>query len=355
MIRAGLLAIFCTVALLPAGPVWGQTEGTAYVSTAVTTTHANCDNPAGALQWTFHYTCQNACGESYHQGERQGSADGYCFIRTFGSNTFCSPEWGLLNKTLGPYGVTSAWSKGWQTFVGCVKLDPENKTEIHCGTAPECNDGTSDGGGGTGGPLDDDTGGGGGGVPTGGDGCTYACTPIVIHLGQDVSRMSGLDDPVRFDIDADSLFETLSWTERGSNTAFLAFDRNGDGAIGGGDELFGGATPQPIPQGEDRNGYRALAVFDGALLGGNEDGWITADDAAFDDLRLWFDVDHDAVSQEHELFTLAEYGIEAIELSHVEHRRRDRHGNEFRYSSRVRFEGGRTTRAVDVFLLNGTP
>lgn len=123
--------------------------------------------------------------------------------------------------------------------------------------------------------------------------------------------------------------------------------------IARGDELFGASTLQGAS--EDPNGFRALALFDAAGVGGNEDGWITPEDPAFGDLRLWFDDDHDGLSQEHELFTLADYGIEAIELEYTEHRWRDRHGNELRYSSRVRFEGGRTDRAVDVILLSGSP
>lgn len=181
------------------------------------------------------------------------------------------------------------------------------------------------------------------------------CTPIVIHLGRGSVQLSGLDDPVRFDMDGDGSLEVLSWTGRQSDTAFLVYDRNGDGAISQGYELFGNFTPQPSPDGEPWNGFRALAAFDLEWLGGNEDGWITAEDQYFDELLLWFDDDHDGVSQEHELFTLEDYAIEAIELGYVDHWRRDRHGNELRFSSRVRFEGGRTTRAVDVFFLTGSP
>lgn len=197
-------------------------------------------------------------------------------------------------------------------------------------------------------PLEDPLDGGGS------DGCSPNCTPIVINLGHGTIRLSGLDDPVEFDMNGDGFLETLSWTARGSDTAFLAYDRDWDGLITKGYELFGNFTPQHDPEGAP-NGFKALATFDLDWLGGNEDGWMSAEDRYFGELRLWFDDNHDGVSQEHELFPLSDYGIEAIEVDPAEHRWRDRHGNEFRYSSRVRFEGGRTTRAVDVFLLSGSP
>lgn len=165
--------------------------------------------------------------------------------------------------------------------------------------------------------------------------------------------MSGLDEPVQFDLDDDTALETVSWTERGSATAFLVLDRDGDGKISRSHEFFGAFTPQLSSS--EPNGFRALAVFDEKWLDGDEDGWITAADPVFHELMLWLDYDHNGVSEEHELFTLADYEIEAIELDYVTTRSRDRFGNEFRWSSRVLFNGGRTTRAYDVILLSPSP
>ncbi len=180
-----------------------------------------------------------------------------------------------------------------------------------------------------------------------------SCSPIVINLGSGPIRLTGLDDPVQFDMDDDPDLETLGWTEGGSDEAFLAYDQNGDGVISHGYELFGNFTQQaPGPADEPANGFRALRVYDLDWLGGDQDGWITPRDAYFDKLRLWFDDNHDGVQQPNELFRLADYGIEAIELDYKEHQWRDRHGNRFRFSSRVRLTGGRTTRAADVFLVS---
>ena len=69
--------------------------------------------------------------------------------------------------------------------------------------------------------------------------------------------------------------------------AFLALDRNGNGNIDDGSELFGDSTTQPAPpEGEQHNGFIALALLDSPGSGGNGDGKITKLDNLFDSLRL---------------------------------------------------------------------
>lgn len=69
-------------------------------------------------------------------------------------------------------------------------------------------------------------------------------------------------------------------------------------------------------------------------------------------LLLWVDGDQDGTSSPSELTDLATAGVEWIDLDVVESRSRDRHGNEFRYKSRVRTRRG-MSKSVDVFLLTG--
>src|SRR3954468_47164 len=73
-------------------------------------------------------------------------------------------------------------------------------------------------------------------------GCT---SPIVIDLNDGSYPLSGKTDPVAFDLDADGLPELATWTAPGSAVAFLALDRNGNGVIDSGNELFGNHTPGP--------------------------------------------------------------------------------------------------------------
>lgn len=180
-------------------------------------------------------------------------------------------------------------------------------------------------------------------------GCTIDGCPILIETGSGGFRLTDLDGGVRFDLDADGSAERVSWTLPGTGNAWLALDRNGNGVIDDGSELFGEAAPQPAS--DERNGFAALAVFDHPAHGGDGDGSITERDAVYADLLLWLDRNHDGVSDPTEIQGLAEAGIVAIELDYVTSRRRDRHGNEFRYAARVWLDSNGRSQAVDVFLL----
>jgi hypothetical protein len=145
--------------------------------------------------------------------------------------------------------------------------------------------------------------------------------------------------------------ERVSWIAAGSDDAWLVLDRNDNGRIDNGTELFGNWTPQPPSR--EPNGFLALAVFDGATVGGNANGWFDPGDRYFYRVRLWRDSNHDGVSQPDELWPLQSVGIDRISLEYVESRRKDRWGNWFRYRARV-FDG--TSRDIgkfahDVFLL----
>jgi hypothetical protein len=156
--------------------------------------------------------------------------------------------------------------------------------------------------------------------------------PILIDLENDGIRLTGLADPVWFDIDADGDADLISWTER--SEGILALDRNGNGTIDNGGELFGNATL--LADGTRAlNGYLALAELDSWAFGGNGDEFIDSADAVFGSLRLWTDRDHDGISQPEELRTLAETSIRRIEVNYRRSHRTDRYGNEFRFLGRA--------------------
>lgn len=156
--------------------------------------------------------------------------------------------------------------------------------------------------------------------------------PIVIDLENDGIRLTGLADPVWFDIDADGGADLISWTER--SEGILALDRNGNGTIDDGGELFGNATL--LADGtRASNGYLALAELDSWAFGGNGDEFIDSADALFGSLRMWTDHDHDGISQPEELQTLAETSIRRIEVNYRRSHRTDRYGNEFRFLGRA--------------------
>ncbi|WP_322170482.1 hypothetical protein [Acutalibacter caecimuris] len=116
--------------------------------------------------------------------------------------------------------------------------------------------------------------------------------PLVINLDTDAASLS--DVTFYFDLDADGKEEEISTLGRGSG--FLALDKNGDGKINDGSELFGAKTG---------NGFAELAQYD---QDGN--GWIDEGDEVFSKLSVWMKCG----SGEAKLISLKDAGVGAIFL-----------------------------------------
>jgi hypothetical protein len=133
---------------------------------------------------------------------------------------------------------------------------------------------------------------------------TFGVQPVVIDMdGDGIELINPGQSAIELDANNDGALDRIGWVS--PDDGMLALDRNGDGSIEAVSEIsfvqdLEGATT-------DLEGLRA---YDS-----NNDGWLDAADARFGDFQIWVDSDYDAISNENELMSLSEAGLERLSLT----------------------------------------
>jgi PAS domain-containing protein len=168
-------------------------------------------------------------------------------------------------------------------------------------------------------------------------------SPLVLDLdGNGVTTLGIAGATIQFDHDGNGFAERTGWV--GDGDALLVRDRNGDGQITTGNELFGNHTR--LSDGSlAGHGFEALRGLDG-----NRDGRIDRRDAVWSDLKLWLDANANAETDPGELFSLDQRGVESLSLSYVDSSWSDPQGNRHRQLGTYRSSDGRELACHDVWF-----
>ena len=171
--------------------------------------------------------------------------------------------------------------------------------------------------------------------------------PLVLDLGGDGIITTGLDAGIHFDHDGDGFKELSGFVN--SEDGLLVLDRNEDGKISDGNELFGDST-KLIDGSIAQHGFAALSEFDD-----QKDGKIDKNDAIFEKLRIFQDFNQNGKADEGELFSLDEKKIASLNLTYEDSSFVDKFGNIHRQLGTYLTDSGEERTMTDVvFALDRT-
>ena len=173
--------------------------------------------------------------------------------------------------------------------------------------------------------------------------CCCYWSPLIIDLDGNGFQFTNVGNGVLFDAAGNGVLSRTPWTVASSADGWLALDRNSNGTIDDGKELFGNFTQQNgDPMNRPNNGFNALRYFDESLNGGNEDGKIDWEDNVYNALRIWVDTNHNGISEPNELRTMQAAGVDSVDLDYYESQLTDAFGNRFKYKSQAFAYGWKT-------------
>ena len=177
------------------------------------------------------------------------------------------------------------------------------------------------------------------------------CSPIVVDTQRDGIQLGPAGRGVSFDVNADGFPDYVQWVRPRGDDAFLTLDRNRNGLVDDGSELFGVGTPL-FEGGTAPNGFVGLAQYDQPLLGGNDDGVISRADAIWPELSMWIDSNADGIATREEMRRPESFGLTSFGTIPKVRRYTDRAGNSLPYWAWAGITGRPArTIMVDVYFL----
>ncbi|HAD9381739.1 TPA: hypothetical protein IAU40_004437, partial [Salmonella enterica subsp. enterica serovar Albany] len=167
-------------------------------------------------------------------------------------------------------------------------------------------------------------------------------SPLILDLDGDGVETLPLSSNVFFDHDGNKYAENTGWVA--PDDGLLVMDRNGDGLIDTGRELFGNNTL--LENGKRaENGYEALRELDK-----NGDGVLDNRDAAWQHIRVWRDTNSNGKVDAGELLTLDEAGVASIGTSWISSSYVDGQNNAHKQTGTFTFTDGKKGQSSDVWF-----
>ncbi|WP_189836413.1 putative Ig domain-containing protein [Sulfuriferula multivorans] len=171
-------------------------------------------------------------------------------------------------------------------------------------------------------------------------------SPVILDLDGDGIETTAVNAGAYFDHASDGFAEQTGWV--GKDDGLLVRDLNGNGTIDTGTELFGSETKLTNGQ-KAANGFEALKELDS-----NNDGKIDASDAAFATLKIWKDANSDGYTSAGELLTLADAGVQSINVGYANSTLVDANNNQHEQVGSYTTTIGQTRAAEDVWFQTDT-
>ena len=171
-------------------------------------------------------------------------------------------------------------------------------------------------------------------------------SPVILDLDGDGVETTAVKAGAYFDHASDGFAEQTGWV--GKDDGLLVRDLNGNGTIDTGAELFGSETK--LANGtKAANGFEALKELDQ-----NNDGKIDASDTAFATLKIWKDANGDGYTSAGELLTLADAGVQSINVGYTNSALVDANNNQHEQVGSYTTAAGQTRTAEDVWFQTDT-